>query len=161
MSLDRRRILHVNVTKHETAEWVAHQMVETFPGDGWVLRFLQRNRDGAYGWAFRRKLKTMGMEELVSAPRSPWQTAYVERLIGCIRRECTDHIIPMGAVHPQIDAALSVAIEALCGPRLGQAGDVFGRDNRARRASTGSLEREGLTKCDNCRILRLLPHLKP
>jgi hypothetical protein len=69
MSLDRRRILHVNVTRNPTAEWVAQQMVEAFPGDGWVPRFLQRDRDGAYGWAFRRKLKLMGIEELVSAPR--------------------------------------------------------------------------------------------
>jgi transposase InsO family protein len=99
MSLDRRRILHVNVTRNPTAEWVARQIVEAFPGDGWVPRFLQRDRDGAYGWAFRRKLRVMGIDELVSAPRSPWQNAYVERLIGSIRRECTNLIIPMGETH--------------------------------------------------------------
>ncbi len=99
MSLDRRRILHVNVTRHPTAEWVAQQIVEAFPGDGWVPRFLQRDRDGAFGWAFRRRVKAMGIEELVSAPRSPWQNPYVERLIESIRRECTDHIIPMGETH--------------------------------------------------------------
>ena len=99
MSLDRRRILHVNVTRNPTAKWVTQQMVEAFPGDGWVPRFLQRDRDGAYGWAFRRRLKAMGIEELVSAPRSPWQNPYVERLIGSIRRECTDHIIAMGERH--------------------------------------------------------------
>ena len=99
MSLDRRRILHVNVTKSPTAEWVAQQIVEAFPGDGWVPRFLQRDRDGAYGWAFRRAVRSIGITELVSAPRSPWQNAYVERLIGSIRRECTDHIIPMGEAH--------------------------------------------------------------
>ena len=99
MSLDRRRILHVNVTKHPTAEWVAQQMVVAFPGDGWIPQFLQRDRDGAYGWAFRRKLKAMGTEELASAPRSPWQNAYVERVIGSIRRECTDRITPMGEKH--------------------------------------------------------------
>ena len=49
-----------------------------------------------FGWAFRRKVKALGIEELVSTPRSPWQNAYVERVIGSIRRECTDHIIPMG-----------------------------------------------------------------
>ncbi len=99
MSLDRRRILHVNVTKHPTAEWTSQQLVEAFPGDGWIPRFLQRDRDGIYGWAFRRKVKALGIEELISAPRSPWQNAYVERLIGSIRRECTDHIIPMGEKH--------------------------------------------------------------
>ena len=52
MSLDRRRILHVNVTRNPTAEWVAQQILEAFSGDGWMPRFLQRDRDGAYGWAF-------------------------------------------------------------------------------------------------------------
>ena len=99
VAVDRRRILHVNVTKHPTAEWAAQQVREAFPGDGWVPRFLQRDRDGAYGWAFRRKLKAMGITELVSAPRSSWQNAFVERVIGSIRRECTDHIIPMGEAH--------------------------------------------------------------
>ena len=96
MSLDRRHILHVNVTKDPTAEWVAQRIVEAIPGDAWVPRFLQRDRDGAYGWAFRRRLKTMGIEALLSAPRSPWQNAYAERVFGSIRRKCTDHIIPMG-----------------------------------------------------------------
>lgn len=99
MSLDRRRILHINVTKHPTAEWTAQQVVEAFPGHRWMPRFLQRDRDGIYGWAFRRKVTALGIEELVSAPRSPWQNAYVERVIGSIRRECTDHIIPMGETH--------------------------------------------------------------
>ena len=95
----KRQILHINVTKHPTAEWTAQQLVEAFPGDGWVPRFLQRDRDSIYGWAFRRKVTALGIEELVSAPRSPWQNAYVERVIGSIRRECTDHIIPMGEKH--------------------------------------------------------------
>ncbi len=99
MSLDRRRILHINVAEHPTAEWTGQQIVEAFPGDGWIPRFLQRDRDGIYGWAFRSKMKAMGIEPLVSAPRSPWQNAYVERVIGSIRRECTDHIIPMGERH--------------------------------------------------------------
>lgn len=99
MSLDRRRILHVNVTRHPTSEWVAQQIREAFPGDGWVPRFLQRDRDCPFGWAFRRTLRSLGIEELVSAPRSPWQNAYVERLIGSIRRECTDHIIPLSEGH--------------------------------------------------------------
>ena len=99
MSLDRRRILHVNVTRNPTAEWTAQQILEALPGDGWMPRFLQRDRDGNYGWAFRRRVKAMGIAELVSAPRSPWQNAFVERLIGSIRMECTDHIIPMGEAH--------------------------------------------------------------
>lgn len=85
--------------KHPTAEWVAQQVREAFPGDGSIPRFLQRDRDGAYGWAFRRAIRSMGMTEFVSAPPSPWQNAHVERVIGSIRRECTDHIIPMGEAH--------------------------------------------------------------
>ncbi|MFT4540907.1 MAG: transposase InsO family protein [Planctomycetota bacterium] len=95
MSLDRRRILHVNVTNHPTAEWTARQLVEAFPGDGWTPRFLQRDRDKIFGLAFRQKVKALGIEELISAPRSPWQNAFVERVIGTLRRECTDHIIPL------------------------------------------------------------------
>ena len=62
-------------------------------------RFLQRDRDGVFGWAYRRKVKALGIEELISAPRSPWQNPYVERLIGSIRRECTEHVSPMGEKH--------------------------------------------------------------
>lgn len=99
MSLDRRRILHVNVTKHPNSAWAAQQLLEAFPADEVIPRFLQRDRDGAYGWVFRSKVKMLGIEELISAPRSPWQNVYVERVIGSIRRECTDHIIPMGEKH--------------------------------------------------------------
>ncbi|MFT4540939.1 MAG: putative transposase [Planctomycetota bacterium] len=99
MSLDRRRILHVNVTNHPTAEWTARQLVEAFPGDGWTPRYLQRDRDKVFGWAFRQKVKSLGIEELISAPRSPWQNAFVERVIGTLRRECTDHIIPLSEKH--------------------------------------------------------------
>ncbi len=99
LSLDRRTILHVNVTKNPTAKWTAQQLVEAFPGSDWMPRFLQRDRDGVYGWAVRRKLQAMGITELISAPRSPWQNAFVERVIGSIRRECTDHIIPLSERH--------------------------------------------------------------
>ena len=58
-----RRILHVNVTRHPTVKWTAQQLVEAFPGDGWIPRFLQRDRDGVFGWAFGRKVKALGIEE--------------------------------------------------------------------------------------------------
>ncbi len=80
MSLDRCRILHINVTKRPTAEWTAQQVVEAFPGDEWTPRFFQRDRDGIHCWAFRRKVTALGIEGLVSEPRSPWQNAYVERV---------------------------------------------------------------------------------
>ena len=95
----RRRIVHVNVTRHPTDEWTAQQIVEAFPGDGEVPRYLHRDRDSIYGRMFKKKLAAMGIEEVVSARKSPWQNPYVERVIGSIRRECTDHIIALGERH--------------------------------------------------------------
>lgn len=79
MSLDRRRILHVNVTQHSTAAWTVRQILAAFPGDGWVPRSLMRDRDGCYGVEVRRVIKALGITETISAPRSPWQNPYVER----------------------------------------------------------------------------------
>ena len=98
LSHARRRIEHVNVTRNPTAEWTAQQIVEAFPSDS-EPRFLHRDRDSIYGHAFRRKLRALGIEEVVSARKSPWQNPFVERVIGTIRRECTDHIVPLGERH--------------------------------------------------------------
>src|SRR5215510_2690495 len=89
---DRRRILHFNVSRHPTAEWAGQQLRETFPFDH-VLRYLLRDRDRIFGWDFRERVRDMDIEEVLSTPRSPWQRAYVERVIGSIRRECLDHLI--------------------------------------------------------------------
>ena len=89
---DRRRILHFNVTSHPTAEWTAQQIREPFPWET-APRFLLRDRDGIYGKAFRDCVKAMGVQEVKTAPRSPWQNPFAERLIGSIRRECLDHVI--------------------------------------------------------------------
>ena len=89
---DRRRILHFNVTAHPTAEWTAQQIREAFPWET-AARFLLRDRDGIYGQEFQDCVTAMGIEEIRTAPRSPWQNPYVERLIGSIRRECLDHVI--------------------------------------------------------------------
>ena len=96
---DRRRILHFNVTAHPTARWTAQQIVEVFPADGTEPRYLLRDRDSIYGGYFRQRLKNMGIEEVLIAPRSPWQNPYCERVIGSIRRECTNHIIVRNEVH--------------------------------------------------------------
>ena len=89
---ERRRILHFAVTAHPTAEWTAHQIREAFPWDT-TPRFLLRDRDRIFGQEFAKQLRAMGIEQVLSTPRSPWQRAYVERLIGTIRRECLDHLI--------------------------------------------------------------------
>ena len=89
---DRRRILHFNVTAHPTAEWTGQQLREAFPFEQ-VPRYLLRDRDGIFGADFTKEVRNLGIEEVLSAPRSPWQRAYIERVIGSIRRECIDHMI--------------------------------------------------------------------
>jgi putative transposase len=89
---DRRRVVHFNVTAHPTAEWTAQQLREAFPFDQ-TPKYLLRDRDGVFGGEFRQQVANLGMEEVLSAPRSPWQRAYVERIIGTMRRECLDHVI--------------------------------------------------------------------
>ena len=89
---DRRRIVHVNVTAHPTAEWTGQQLRDAFPWNS-VPRYLLHDRDSIFGATFRTDLDAMGIKEVVSAPRSPWQRAYVERVIGSIRRECLDHVL--------------------------------------------------------------------
>ena len=98
LSHDRRRVVHFNVTSNPTSEWTGRQIVEAFPGDT-APKYLLRDRDGTYGDAFVSAVKSLGMEELKSAPRSPWQNPFVERVIGSIRRELTDHVIVLGERH--------------------------------------------------------------
>jgi len=65
---------------------------EAFPFEQ-IPRYLLRDRDRIFGGDFRKHVKAMGIKEVLSAPRSPWQRAYIERLIGTLRRECLDHVI--------------------------------------------------------------------
>jgi len=95
---DRRRIVQFNVTANPTAQWTAQQIVEAFPFEE-VPRFLLRDRDGIYGQDFRDRVQHMGIEEVLIAFRSPWQSPYVERLVGSIRRECLDHLIILNEDH--------------------------------------------------------------
>jgi putative transposase len=94
----RRRIVHFKVTEHPTAEWTGQQMVEAFC-DSESPRFLIRDRDRVYGLTFRERVKTLAIEEVVIASRSPWQNPYSERVIGSLRRECLDHVIVLGENH--------------------------------------------------------------
>src|SRR5262249_30384639 len=87
---NRRELVHVNVTDHPTAAWAAHQLVENFPEET-APEYLLRDRDAIYGDAFVRRVKALGMREVLIAPRAPWQNPFAERVIGSIRRECLDH----------------------------------------------------------------------
>lgn len=98
LSHERRRVIHFDVTQYPTQDWLARQMAEAFPWD-MVPRYLVRDRDASYGPVFRNRVRVMGIKEVVTAPRSPWQNAYVERLIGSVRRECLDHIIIFNEHH--------------------------------------------------------------
>ncbi len=109
MGHGRRQILWFGVTGHPTAEWIANQLTEAC---GWeqIPRYLIRDRDGAYGEIFIRRVRSIGIRDrptsprspwqnAYASPRSPWQNAYAERLIGSIRRECVDHIVIFGERH--------------------------------------------------------------
>ncbi len=95
---DRRSIVRFDVTEHPTATWLSQQVTEAFP---WATaaRYLLRDRDASYGAKFRRRVEAMDIIEVVTAPRSPWQNAYVERGIGSIRRECLDHLAVFNQRH--------------------------------------------------------------
>jgi putative transposase len=95
---DRRKVIHFDVSQNPTQVWLSRQMTEAFPWDT-APRYLLRDRDTSYGRAFRNRVKAMGIEEVLTAPRSPWQNPYVERLIGSLRRECLDHIIIFNESH--------------------------------------------------------------
>jgi putative transposase len=94
----RRRLVHFNVTEHPTAEWTARQLLEACALEE-ASRYLIRDRDQVYGERFSHRARTLDIQEAVIAPRSPWQNAYVERVIGSIRRECLDHAIVIGEQH--------------------------------------------------------------
>src|SRR5213593_2546060 len=94
----RRRVLHFNVTEHPTAAWTAQQLVDTFPDDS-APPYLLRDRDSVYGHAFRQRVKGMGICEVLTAPYSPWQNPFAERLIGSMRRECLNHVLVLGESH--------------------------------------------------------------
>jgi putative transposase len=98
LSVDRRRVLHFNVTAHPAGAWTAQQITEAFPYDS-APRYLMRDRDGIYGDEFQRRIKSLGIEEVVSAPRSPWQNPFIKRLIGSIRRECLNHVVIINEDH--------------------------------------------------------------
>jgi len=92
LSHERRQVVHFGVTEHPTEEWTMQQMREAFPWEE-APRYVLRDRDAIYGRDFADTSRDMGLEEVLTAPRSPWQNPFVERLVGSIRRECLDHVI--------------------------------------------------------------------
>ena len=98
LAQDRRKIMRTGVTEHPTEAWLSRQVTEAFPWDT-APRYLLRDRDASYGGYFRKRIEVMGIKDVVTAPRSPWQNPYVERAIGSIRRECLDHIVIFNERH--------------------------------------------------------------
>jgi transposase InsO family protein len=98
MGHGRRQVIWFGVTTHPTAAWIANQITEAC---GWeqLPRYLIRDRDSAYGEVFIRRIRSMGIRDQPTSPRSPWQNGYAERLIGSIRRECLDHVVVLGECH--------------------------------------------------------------
>jgi transposase InsO family protein len=94
----RRRLVRIAVTGNPTAEWIAGQVTEAFPWNE-APRHLLRDRDGAFGPVYIRRVRAMGIRDRPIAPRSPWQNGHVERLIGSVRRECLDHLVVSGEAH--------------------------------------------------------------
>jgi putative transposase len=95
---DRREVIHFNVTAHPTAFWTGQQMIQAFPEDT-APRYLLRDQDKIYGANFTERVQAMGIKEVRAAPASPWQRAYVERVIGSVRRECLDHVVVLDQSH--------------------------------------------------------------
>jgi transposase InsO family protein len=95
---DRRRILSLNVTSSPSAAWTANQIVQAFPWET-APRYLLRDRDKIYGTSFRKRVRDLGIKEVAIARRSPWQSPYVERIIGTLRRELLDHAIVLNKAH--------------------------------------------------------------
>lgn len=98
MGHNRRRILWLGVTAHPTAEWLANQLTQAFSWEC-PLNYLVRDRDAYYGDLFVRGVRSLGIRDHPTSPRSPWQNGYAERLIGSIRRECLDHVVVFGERH--------------------------------------------------------------
>src|SRR6266702_1519087 len=96
--LHRRELVWINVTTNPTAEWIARQITEAFPWNE-NPQYLIRDRDRAYGTMVTRRLRAMGIRDKPTAPASPWQNGFAERLIGSIRRECVDHILVLSEAH--------------------------------------------------------------
>ncbi len=116
-----RRLIHIRATTNPTAAWTAQQIREAFPFDK-APSFLLHDNDTIYDLEFSRRVKNMGIRQVRTAKGSPWQNPYVERVIGSIRRECIDHIVPLNRRHLQrnLNAYRTYYNESRCHLGLGK-----------------------------------------
>ena len=98
LSHEHRKIVHFNVTDSPTSLWTGRQLIQAFPWHT-APKYVLRDNDKIFGLEFQQVVKNLGMEEVKTARKSPWQNPYVERVIGSIRRECLDHMIIFGEKH--------------------------------------------------------------
>ena len=98
VSIDRRRILHFAVSSKPHSQWAIQQLRETFAFDE-TTKYVIRDNDGIYSNEFKQTIKRFQMEDTPTAPRSPWQNLFAERVIGTLRRECLDHMIILNERH--------------------------------------------------------------
>jgi transposase InsO family protein len=91
-------VVHWNVTDTPTTAWTAQPIVEAFPWDAAPRSWL-RDRDGLYGVGVSGRVHSLGIREVKTAPQSPWQTPYGERLMGTLRRDCLDHMVVLDETH--------------------------------------------------------------
>ena len=94
----RRRILHFNVTRHPTSEWIVQQLREAFPLPG-AHRYVLFDHDAKFGGDVFQFLKSSDLKPRQTSIRSPWQNGIAERFVGSIRQELLDHVIPLNEFH--------------------------------------------------------------
>jgi len=94
-----REILHVNVTAHPNMQWLRQNLKEAFADGSIIPRYLVHDNDPVFVHSRRFMENVLSIAPLRTAPHSPWQNAYAERFVGTIRRELTDHVIPLSEAH--------------------------------------------------------------
>jgi transposase InsO family protein len=93
-----RRLLHCNVTAHSMADWTLQQLREAMPSDH-RYRFLLHDRDSIFSQTLDQRIRTLGLRVQKTPPQAPQANAICERLLGTLRRECLDFLIPLSADH--------------------------------------------------------------
>jgi transposase InsO family protein len=94
-----REVLHVQVTRHPTEEWVAQQIVEFCGWDRPPPRFLIRDRDSRYGALFDRRLESLGITQICTPFRAPQANSIAERWVRSVRQECLDYTLILSERH--------------------------------------------------------------